>query len=86
MGFSFDLVTRNNGLSHKGFKPPKATSTGTTIVGCLYKVGGNETDAIKHYGNTMNTDTMDTTMGQLNNHNGLDFTTGIHISLLNYSF
>lgn len=30
---------RNSFLQNKGVKPPKATSTGTTIVGCLFKDG-----------------------------------------------
>ncbi|KAI8923269.1 proteasome subunit beta type-7 [Entophlyctis helioformis] len=38
-GFSFDNVTRNSLLSNKGYKPPKATSTGTTIVGVIFKDG-----------------------------------------------
>ncbi|GAB1522142.1 proteasome core particle subunit beta 2 [Rhizoctonia solani] len=42
-GFDFSnsirLVTRNQFLSGKGVKVPKATSTGTTIVGCLFKDG-----------------------------------------------
>lgn len=38
-GFSFDNYGRNLLLENKGLKPPKATSTGTTIVGCLYKDG-----------------------------------------------
>ncbi|KAJ1524711.1 proteasome core particle subunit beta 2 [Nowakowskiella sp. JEL0078] len=38
-GFSFDNFVRNNLLELKGLHPPKATKTGTTIVGCLYKDG-----------------------------------------------
>ncbi|GAB5590969.1 proteasome core particle subunit beta 2 [Umbelopsis nana] len=38
-GFSFENYTRNNALETKGVKPPKATSTGTTIVGVIYKDG-----------------------------------------------
>ncbi|KAF8321234.1 N-terminal nucleophile aminohydrolase [Clavulina sp. PMI_390] len=38
-GFDFSNHIRNNYLEGKGVKPPKATSTGTTIVGCLYKDG-----------------------------------------------
>ncbi|KAJ3382516.1 Proteasome subunit beta type-7-A [Entophlyctis sp. JEL0112] len=38
-GFSFDLCARNDMLASKGVKLPKATKTGTTIVGCLYKDG-----------------------------------------------
>ena len=37
-GFSFDNVVRNTALLDKGFKLPLTTSTGTTIVGCLFKV------------------------------------------------
>ena len=33
------LVSRNDFLSGKGVKVPKATSTGTTIVGCLFDNG-----------------------------------------------
>ena len=33
------VVCRNDFLQTKGVKPPKATSTGTTIVGCLFKDG-----------------------------------------------
>jgi len=33
------LPFRNNFLTDKGFPLPKATSTGTTIVGCLFKDG-----------------------------------------------
>jgi len=32
-------VCRNEFLQNKGVKAPKATSTGTTIVGCLFKDG-----------------------------------------------
>ncbi|MCO5584987.1 hypothetical protein L7F22_038919 [Adiantum nelumboides] len=39
-GFDFGLHTRNAHLSSsKGLHLPKATSTGTTIVGCIYKDG-----------------------------------------------
>ncbi|KAG2227764.1 hypothetical protein INT45_002002 [Circinella minor] len=38
-GFSFDNYTRNKALEAKGSRPPKATSTGTTIVGVLFKDG-----------------------------------------------
>ena len=38
-GFSFDNVVRNTALLDKGFKLPLTTSTGTTIVGCLFKDG-----------------------------------------------
>lgn len=38
-GFNFDNYRRNCFLEAKGVKPPKATSTGTTIVGVLYKDG-----------------------------------------------
>ncbi|OBZ91852.1 Proteasome subunit beta type-7 [Choanephora cucurbitarum] len=38
-GFSFDNYARNKALEAKGAKPPKATSTGTTIVGLIYKDG-----------------------------------------------
>lgn len=33
------ITTRNNFLSDRGLPLPKATSTGTTIVGCLFKGG-----------------------------------------------
>lgn len=39
MGFSFDNVLRNNSLANKNLHLPKATSTGTTIVGCLFEGG-----------------------------------------------
>ncbi|KAG8791970.1 proteasome core particle subunit beta 2, partial [Serendipita sp. 399] len=38
-GFDFSNVIRNSFLEAKGIPLPKATSTGTTIVGCLYKDG-----------------------------------------------
>ncbi|KAJ2918976.1 hypothetical protein MD484_g1458, partial [Candolleomyces efflorescens] len=38
-GFDFSNSVRNNFLSEKGLPLPKATSTGTTIVGCLFKDG-----------------------------------------------
>ncbi|KAJ3095219.1 Proteasome subunit beta type-7-A [Phlyctochytrium planicorne] len=38
-GFNFDNYARNELLTNKGMKLPKATKTGTTIVGCLYKDG-----------------------------------------------
>ncbi|CAO3666868.1 unnamed protein product [Rhizopus stolonifer] len=38
-GFSFDNCNRNAALAANGAKPPKATSTGTTIVGLIYKDG-----------------------------------------------
>jgi len=38
-GFDFSNVVRNNHLESKGVRVPKATSTGTTIVGCLFKDG-----------------------------------------------
>lgn len=38
-GFSFDLVKRNNFLANKGAILPKATKTGTTIVGVIFKDG-----------------------------------------------
>ncbi|KAG9218235.1 hypothetical protein CCMSSC00406_0005916 [Pleurotus cornucopiae] len=38
-GFDFSNEIRNNFLSNKGVHLPKATSTGTTIVGCLFKDG-----------------------------------------------
>jgi len=38
-GFSFDNHQRNAFLLNKGFKAPKATKTGTTIVGVVYKDG-----------------------------------------------
>lgn len=38
-GFDFGSVSRNAHLSSKGIGAPKATSTGTTIVGCKFKEG-----------------------------------------------
>ncbi|KAJ3028931.1 UNVERIFIED_CONTAM: proteasome core particle subunit beta 2 [Siphonaria sp. JEL0065] len=38
-GFNFENYARNEMLASKGVKLPKATKTGTTIVGCLYKDG-----------------------------------------------
>ncbi|KIM43776.1 hypothetical protein M413DRAFT_443676 [Hebeloma cylindrosporum] len=38
-GFDFTNELRNNFLTDKGLSLPKATSTGTTIVGCLFKDG-----------------------------------------------
>ncbi|GAA5943930.1 proteasome core particle subunit beta 2 [Sporobolomyces koalae] len=38
-GFSFENTLRNSSLASKNLGLPKATSTGTTIVGCLYDNG-----------------------------------------------
>jgi len=38
-GFDFSNVVRNSFLETKGIPLPKATSTGTTIVGCLFADG-----------------------------------------------
>jgi 20S proteasome alpha/beta subunit len=38
-GFDFGLHSRNAHLAARGHALPKATSTGTTIVGCIYKDG-----------------------------------------------
>ena len=38
-GFKFDNYQRNAELESQGIKGPSHTSTGTTIVGCLYKGG-----------------------------------------------
>ncbi|KAI0808064.1 proteasome subunit [Fomes fomentarius] len=38
-GFDFTNQVRNNFLTDRGIPLPKATSTGTTIVGCLFKDG-----------------------------------------------
>ncbi|THH18950.1 hypothetical protein EUX98_g8868 [Antrodiella citrinella] len=38
-GFDFSNSIRNNFLQDRGLPLPKATSTGTTIVGCLFKDG-----------------------------------------------
>ncbi|KAF8880012.1 20S proteasome subunit [Infundibulicybe gibba] len=38
-GFDFSNELRNNFMREKGLPLPKATSTGTTIVGCLFKDG-----------------------------------------------
>lgn len=39
VGFDFSNSLRNNFLQDRGVPLPKATSTGTTIVGCLFKGG-----------------------------------------------
>jgi len=39
VGFDFSNQIRNNFLADRGIPLPKATSTGTTIVGCLFKDG-----------------------------------------------
>ena len=36
--FNFDNYERNLVLQEKGLAPPKATKTGTTIVGTVFKV------------------------------------------------
>lgn len=38
-GFDFSNYNRNVALHAKGYPLPKATSTGTTIVGCIYDKG-----------------------------------------------
>ncbi|EJD00338.1 proteasome subunit [Fomitiporia mediterranea MF3/22] len=38
-GFDFSNHVRNSFLEEKGVQLPKATSTGTTIVGCIFKDG-----------------------------------------------
>lgn len=38
-GFDFSNYNRNAALHAKGAPLPKATSTGTTIVGCIYDNG-----------------------------------------------
>jgi 20S proteasome alpha/beta subunit len=38
-GFDFSNYSRNASLHAKGMPLPKATSTGTTIVGCIYNGG-----------------------------------------------
>ena len=38
-GLSFDNYQRNSYLAANGFGTPKATSTGTTIVGCVFEGG-----------------------------------------------
>ncbi|GJE94027.1 20S proteasome subunit [Phanerochaete sordida] len=38
-GFDFSNTVRNSFLEQRGVPLPKATSTGTTIVGCLFKDG-----------------------------------------------
>ena len=46
------MNSRNNHLSSKGVQLPKATSTGTTIVGCIFKDGivlGADTRATEGY-------------------------------------
>ncbi|PCH34724.1 proteasome subunit [Wolfiporia cocos MD-104 SS10] len=39
VGFDFSNETRNSFLTQRGLPLPKATSTGTTIVGCVFKDG-----------------------------------------------
>lgn len=38
-GFDFSNHTRNAALHARGMPLPKATSTGTTIVGCIFDGG-----------------------------------------------
>ncbi|KAL2809658.1 hypothetical protein BJX63DRAFT_345832 [Aspergillus granulosus] len=38
-GFDFSNYNRNAALQARGAPGPKATSTGTTIVGCIYDNG-----------------------------------------------
>lgn len=38
-GFNFSNCRRNESLMQNGFKPPKVTKTGTTIVGIIFKDG-----------------------------------------------
>lgn len=38
-GFDFSSYNRNIALHARGVPLPKATSTGTTIVGCIYDGG-----------------------------------------------
>ena len=38
-GFDFSNYARNAALASHGFPAPRATSTGTTIVGCIYNGG-----------------------------------------------
>ena len=38
-GFDFSNFNRNSALHARGVPLPKATSTGTTIVGCVYDGG-----------------------------------------------
>lgn len=38
-GFDFSNYNRNAALHARGVPAPKATSTGTTIVGCIYDNG-----------------------------------------------
>ena len=38
-GFDFTNYNRNAALVAQGVPPPKATSTGTTIVGCIFDGG-----------------------------------------------
>jgi 20S proteasome subunit beta 2 len=38
-GFDFSNYNRNAALHARGVPLPKATSTGTTIVGCIYDKG-----------------------------------------------
>ena len=38
-GFDFSNYARNAALQKQGFPQPQATSTGTTIVGCLFDGG-----------------------------------------------
>lgn len=47
-GFDFSNYNRNAALHARGVPLPKATSTGTTIVGCIYDGGVvvRETDTL----------------------------------------
>lgn len=38
-GFDFSNYARNAELQKRGFPQPQATSTGTTIVGCIFNGG-----------------------------------------------
>jgi hypothetical protein len=45
-GFDFSNHSRNAALHARGIPLPKATSTGTTIVGCLYNAGQDDAGVV----------------------------------------
>lgn len=49
-GFDFSNYNRNAALHARGVPLPKATSTGTTIVGCIYDNGVVVSLRLEHIG------------------------------------